>query len=66
MLRTDSELTDDPKKAKNIIGVIRADQKITYLGGYRCEGKNWAYVEAWIDSKKARGFVSAELIQVMD
>lgn len=66
MLRTDSELTDDPKKAKNIIGVIRADQKITYLGGYRCEGKNWAYVEAWIDNKKARGFVSAELIQVSD
>lgn len=65
-LRTDSELTDDPKKAKNIIGVVRSDQNVSYLGGYRWEGRNWAYIEAKVDGKMARGFVSAELVQVKD
>ena len=65
-LRVDSELTDDPKKAENVIGVIRAEQTVSYLGGYRCQGRNWAYVEAYVDGKMARGFVAAELIQVKD
>lgn len=63
-LRTDSELTDDPWEAENIIGMVRADQKVSYLGGYRHEGRNWAYIEAKVDGKMARGFVAAELVQV--
>lgn len=64
-VRTDYELTDDPKVYERVIGQVKAGEPITYLIGYRTGDMNWAYVEAEAENgKKARGFVPAELIMV--
>lgn len=54
----DCTYSDDPEFKGNVIGELKAGQKVTFLGAYR-RNRQWAYIETKVNGKLVRAFVSA-------
>ena len=59
----DCEFTDDPALSTTLIADLTAGTSVTYLATFT-RHRQWAYIEAWVNNRPARGFVPMECVSI--